>query len=392
MTNLKNPHQRRATILAGIADTNNTLYWRTGFSAGDPMAIVELPDGQGGTQSILILRDIEMGRARKAARVDRVACPADFQPEDGLSGDRETATAQAVAECLSRTGVRSVVADRSLPLIFAETIRMAGVAVECDTEMYVRERRAKSDEEIEHLLHSQQVTHGAIELACRLIARADVDADGSLRHDGEPLTAERVRREIDIYFLDRNFTNPPSIIACGPTGADCHNSGLGALRTGEPVIVDIFPRSRKTRYCGDCTRTVVNGEIPEEIVAMHATVRAAKAAATAVVSAGVTGETVHRETLQVIRDAGYEAGLHGEDDPLERCAMTHGTGHGIGLDVHEPPLLDFKGPKLIAGDAVTIEPGLYRRDMGGVRVEDIVVVTDDGCLLLGDLDEGLCWT
>jgi len=389
MTSSKNSH-RRATILAGIADTNNTLYWRVGFSAGDPMAIVELPEDKGG-QSILILRDIEMKRARQSARVDRVACPAEFEPETGLSGDRETATAQAAAECLSRAGVRSVIADRTLPLIFAEMIHKAGIAVECDTDMYVRERRSKSDDEIEHLLHAQQTTHGAVEMACRLIASAQADADGTLLHKGEPLTAERVRLAIDLYFLERNFTNPPSIIACGSAGADCHNGGSGPLRTGSPVIVDIFPRSRETRYCGDCTRTVVHGDISDEILAMHATVRAAKAAATAKVSAGVTGEAIHRETLRVIQDAGYEVGLHGEEDPLSRCSMPHGTGHGIGLDVHEPPLLDFKGPKLIAGDAVTIEPGLYRRDMGGVRVEDIVVVTDDGCLLLGDLDEGLVW-
>lgn len=377
-------------MAAGIPEVHSSLYWRIRFSVCDQVVLLELPTPPG-TESVLILRDIEMERARQSARVDHVACPADYPPEGGLSGDRETANAQAAAECLRRAGVTRVVGDRSLPLIFADFARQAGITVECDPEQWVRERRQKSAEEIQHLREAQHITEAAVQMACELIAAASTRRDGVLLHEGVPLTSERVRAAVDHWLLDRDFSNPMAIIAGGPAAADCHYLGAGELRTGEPVIVDIFPRYRRTRYNGDCTRTVVHGDIPDEVKRMHAAVRAAKAAAENAMRVGVTGETVHLATIQAIRDAGYDFGLPGEQTPLSYCALTHGTGHGVGLDVHEPPLLDFKGPGLLAGEVLTVEPGLYRRDLGGVRIEDMVVVTERGCENLNTLTDELCW-
>jgi Xaa-Pro aminopeptidase len=379
-----------ARVLAGIPAINCTFYWRIRFSVGDPAALIELPRA-GRTHSIFILRDIEMERARAHARADQVACPADFAPEGGLSGDRETATAQAVAECLRREGVRRAVADRTLPLIFAHEIQQAGIAVECDTQWGVIQRRCKDEQEIGWLQESQQATEAAMQMACQMVARAQARADGVLLVDGQPLTSERLRAAIDVFLLERGYTNPTSIIAGGPQGSDCHELGSGELRTEQPVIVDIFPRNRRTLYYGDCTRTVVHGPISEELQRMHQAVVAAKAAATAACRAGVTGETVHEATKAAITSQGYAVGLPGPDAPDSYCAITHGTGHGIGLDVHEPPLLDKGGPELVVGDAVTIEPGLYCKAIGGVRVEDMVVVTRDGCVSLNRLPEGLDW-
>lgn len=380
-----------ARIAAGIPEVHSSLYWRIRFSVCDQVVLIELP-GQTGSESVLILRDIEMDRARQSARVDRVACPADFTPEGSLSGDRETANAQAAAECLRRAGVTAAVGDRTLPLIFADFIRRAGIAIACDPDRWVNERRQKSAQEIEHLREAQRITEGAVQLACELIASADVRRDGVLLHEGQVLTSERVRAAVDHWLLDRDFINPMAIIAGGPAAADCHYLGTGELRTGEPVIVDIFPRYRRTRYNGDCTRTVVHGDIPDEIQRMHTAVRAAKLAAEKTVAIGVTGESVHRATVQAMQGAGYAFGLPSANAPLSYCALTHGTGHGIGLDVHEPPLLDIKGPALLAGEVLTVEPGLYRQDIGGVRIEDMVVVTEQGCDNLNTLQDGLNWT
>ncbi len=391
MTRFDNDSPATARVMAGVPAVNFALYHRIRFSVCDPAALVLLPPAEGQPQSILILRDIEMDRARKHARVDQVGCPADFAPEDGLSGDRETATAQAVAECLRRNGVRQVIADRSLPLLFAHQMIEVGIAVECDPEWGVLERRSKDAQEIEWLREAQKVTEGAMAMACDTVAGADVGADGVLLVRDEPLTAERLRAMIDVWLLERGYSNPTSIVAGGPAGADCHDVGSGQLKTEQPVIIDIFPRNRETFYSGDCTRTVVHGTVSEELARMHAAVVAAKAAAIGACRAGVTGEAVHEATIGAIKSQGYSAGLPDDDAPDSYCAITHGTGHGIGLDVHEPPLLDKGGPELVVGDAITVEPGLYCRAIGGVRVEDMVIVTEGGCENLNSLPEGLVW-
>ncbi len=135
----------------------------------------------------------------------------------------------------------------------------------------------------------------------------------------------------------------------------------------------------------------MHGDVPDEVLHMHAAVCDAKRAGMAAARAGVTGEDVHRATIAAIVRHGYKTGLPPADAADDYCAMTHGTGHGVGLECHEPPLLDFKGPELLEGELVTVEPGLYRRDIGGVRVEDIVLIRSDGCESLNRLPEGLNW-
>jgi Xaa-Pro aminopeptidase len=380
-----------ARLIAGIPAVNKSLFHAVRFAVGDPAACIDfLKDGKP-AHRVFIVRDIEMGRARQHARADAVSCPRDFEPAGGLSGDRETATAQAVAECLRRQHITLVVSDRTLPLIFADHLRQAGIALEYDAGMGVLSRRAKDAQEVEWLHSAQRATEDAMRMACETVARASADANGVLHHQSERLSAEHLRFMIDVHLLKLGFSNPPSIVACGTQGADCHEHGHGDLRTGQPVIVDIFPRCQKTLYNGDCTRTVVHGDVHPEVTRMHSAVIEAKRAAIAAVRTGVTGEDVHRATLGVIHGHGFASGMPPVDAPDTWCGMTHGTGHGIGLDVHEPPLLDFKGPVLVTGDALTVEPGVYGRAHGGVRVEDMVIVGVDGATNLNTLFEGLSW-
>ncbi len=381
--------QARGIIMAGAPVANAAVYHRVRFAVLDTVVYLEVPAG-GGVRRVLILRDIELERARQQARVDVVYCPSELVPKEELSGDREIANAQAAAECFRRHGVRRVVGDRTLPLVYVDVLSRAGLAVECDLELGVAQRRAKDAEEIAHLREAQRVTEEVMERACRLIARASAGPDGVLRHEGEVLTAERVRAMIDHWLVDYGYSNPPAIVACGPIGADCHALGTGELRTGQPVIVDIFPRNRASLYHGDCTRTVVHGDAPDEVLRMHRAVCEAKRAAMQAVRAGVTGQEVHEAACQALRAAGFATGPLPDDNP-SFCSMTHGTGHGVGLEVHEAPLLDRKGPPLVVGDVVTIEPGLYRKDLGGVRVEDMVAVTAEGAINLNRLPETLDW-
>ncbi|GIW91080.1 MAG: Xaa-Pro aminopeptidase [Pirellulaceae bacterium] len=381
----------RVWMFAGAPATNPVVYHRVRFLVGDPTVVIEWGGDGGRKERWFMVRDIELERARRLARADRVYCPADWAPSGGLSGDRETATAQAAAELLRRHGVRHVIVDRSLPMIYAHHLQEAGITVACDLELGVVDRRAKDEQEIAWLEQAQHVTEEAVLLACRTIARATASRSGVLMHEGQELTSERIKAMLDVFLMQRGYENPESIVAGGPQGADCHDHGHGPLRTGEPIIIDVFPRCRATRYWGDCTRTVVHGEIPDAVEQMHRTVVAAKQAAVAAVRAGQTGEAVHQATVAVIQRAGYQMGLPPAGAADDYCAMTHGTGHGVGLEVHEPPLLDRGGPPLLAGDCVTIEPGLYCRRWGGVRVEDMVIVTPDGCRNLNRLPEGLDW-
>jgi Xaa-Pro aminopeptidase len=377
-----------AIVMAGSPATNASVYQRIRFMVVDPVAVVEFPASE---ERLMILRDIEGERARNHARATGVYCPADFAPEEGLSGDRATATAQATAECMKRSGVKRAIGDRSLPLIYVEMIKRAGIAVEYDSDLGVLDRRQKDEQEVEFLRQAQRITEAAIEKACRMIATATARSDGVLEREGATLTSERVRFEVDRFLLSEGYSNPTSIIACGPDAADCHNEGVGPIRTGSPVIVDIFPQNMETRYCGDCTRTVVHGDIPDEVARMREAVALAKLAGIDATRVGVTGESVHEATIRTISASGYGVGLPGEGASDDYCGMTHGTGHGIGLEVHESPLLDFGGPALLEGDALTIEPGLYSKAIGAVRLEDLVIVRENGCENLNTLPEGLDW-
>lgn len=373
-----------AKLLAGIPAENSALFHRVRFNVGDPAAWIQFEN-----RSLFIVRDIECDRARAAVKVDQVAPPAEFTPTGGLSGDRATATAQAVAECLLQHKVTLVTSDRTLPFIYAWHIQQAGIKLDYSSEMGVIERRVKDEQEIAWMQTAQGVTEDAILMACQTIARATADKNGILHHGGAPLTSERLRQIISVYLLERGYSNHhDSIVASLPHSADCHDRGAGPLQTGLPVIVDIFPQSLQTRYWGDCTRTVVHGEPSDEVLKMHKAVVAAKAAACAALVPGATADSVHAATKSTLAAHGYQ---FARGQISDQAIMPHGTGHGVGLEVHEPILLDDNGGTLMAGEVLTVEPGLYGRRAGGVRVEDMLAVADGAPKNLNRLPEGLDW-
>ena len=382
-----------AIVMGGISATNMTLFHQTRFRVGDPLAFADISAANGARKRTLIVRDIELDRAKQHARADVFAVPSEFAPAAGLSGERDVSTAQALAECLRRAGVKRAVCDRTFPGVFMHVLVGAGIAVRCDLDLFQSSRRSKDAVELQAMDVSQRATEDAIELACRLIARAGVNQNGELMHEGAPLSSERVRGEIDIFFARCGFENPRSIVAGGAQGADCHHDGDGVLRTGELIMVDIFPKSKSSGYWGDCTRTVVHGTVLPQAARMHAAVAQAKAAAVRAAHVGAGGSDVHGETLRVIHEHGFSSGTPPVGAPDSWCAMVHGTGHGLGLDVHEPPLVDRGGLTLVAGDVITIEPGLYCKAVGGVRVEDAYVIEATGARRLGrGLPEGLDWS
>ena len=382
-----------AFVLGGVPATNMNVRHRIQFSVGDSVFYIQLPQDDGENRSVLLVRDIEMDRARKLARADEVGCAADYEPEGGLSGDRDTALAQAGAECLRRNGISHVRTDNSLPMIFTAHLGEAGIEVAYDPQLAVLDRRTKSEEELAHLRQAQSITEEAMELACGMICAATADAEGVLRDGDTVLTSELVRQRITSFLIGKNCSNHhDSIVVTVPHVADCHHHGTGPLRTGLPVIVDIFPRVNATGYWGDCTRTAVNGELSPEIAHMHAAVVKAKADAIAALRLGTTGDAVHQATAASIIGSGYVMGLPPANAGDEFISMRHGTGHGIGLDVHEPILLSGGGGEILANEVFTVEPGLYSAKFGGVRVEDMVAVTEAGPVNFNRIPDHLDWS
>ena len=179
-----------------------------------------------------------------------------------------------------------------------------------------------------------------------------------------------------------------AIVATTPLVADCHHSGEGPLLAGQPIVIDLYPRDESTRYWGDCTRTVVHGDATDAVKAMHAAVLEAKATAIATLAAGVTAHAVHAASENILTRHGYPSS---RGTITDHPSIQHGTGHGIGLDLHEPILLDFDGGEMLESEVFTVEPGLYGRQDGGVRVEDMLVVTSGEARNLNSLPETLHW-
>jgi len=241
-------------------------------------------------------------------------------------------------------------------------------------------RAVKTEEEVEHVRRAQRANEAAMARAEELIRGADV-VDGVLHHDGEPLTSEFVRQEIEITLLRNDCSLDETIVACGNDAADPHNRGSGPLEADEFVIVDIFPRDKASKYHSDMTRTFLNGTPSETQQEWYDVTQEALEAALDAVGPGVPSEAVNQAVVDVYQKHGHPTIF---TDPETEIGFIHSTGHGVGLDVHEKPGVSRGGDELRAGHVVTIEPGLYDPDVGGVRIEDIVVVTEDGYENLAD--------
>ena len=358
---------------------NATLIWRTGFIAPDP--VIYLEEAGKGT---LLVSAMELGRARKEARVDTVRSYDEFGfGARYREGGERHAFAGMVGALLAETGVDRVRVQPDFPLALARAIEAGDVEVAADEPLFETERRQKREDEQAAIRKSQGAGQAGLTVARELLKHAEV-RDGMLYHEGKPLTSAVVKQAIEAELLRHGCATPEgSIVAGGAAAADPHTSDTGHLAAGEAVIVDIFPQDKSSLYFGDITRTLVAGEPGADWLRMYEAVKAAHAAALTEIRAGANGREAHMAVCRTLYDAGFSTlvdGFKREGVP----AMIHGTGHGVGLEIHEAPRVSDVDTELLEGDVVTIEPGLYSPEIGAVRLEDTVVVTRDGYRNLTD--------
>jgi Xaa-Pro aminopeptidase len=357
-------------LLDADASDSDQLYL-SGLDAPDPFATLYTP-----AATHILVSSLEYGRAVSASRADTVSRLVDYDYRESVAEHgSHVGYAVTVAAFVADHGTDAVAMPPRSPLATADTLRDRGVAVAVDADGVVEEVRAvKTDAEVDHVRTAQRANEAAMRAAERLLREADV-VDDVLHHGDGPLTSERVREEIEVTLLRHGCALDETIVACGADAADPHDRGSGPLAAGEPIIVDIFPREKDSKYHADMTRTFVVGDPDGTVREWFALTDEARRAALDVLEPGVTGAAVHDAVCDVYEDAGLATM---RANPETETGFIHSTGHGVGLDVHELPRLSPDGGELEPGNVVSVEPGLYDPAVGGVRIEDLVVVTESG--------------
>jgi Xaa-Pro aminopeptidase len=354
---------------------NADMYYATHFLAADPFIYLCFPHEQKG---ILIVSQMEYERARKESIVKDIRSSLDY----GYNLKME----ELISKILQEEGITTIEVPGYFPLYTAEELRKRGIeVVPVEEVIMTREREIKSEQEISSIRKAQRACEKVMALALTVIKNATVNGD-FLMENGGVLTSERVKRYMEHALIDAGCASDGGepIVACGKRAADPHFSGSGPLLVNEPIIIDIFPRLMVERYCADMTRTVVKGEPTKELKEMYETVLEAQNAALALVKEGVACKDVHNRVCDIFEEQGYETIRKGG-----KKGFLHSTGHGVGLSVHENPKVGENEYVLRKGNVITIEPGLYEPEVGGVRLEDIVLVLTNGCENLTQFEKKL---
>jgi Xaa-Pro aminopeptidase len=368
-----------------LLDAN--MFVATGITAGDPFTYIEAGD-----RRIIVTNQLEVDLVRRDSTATEIWMVDEFGGRDlVLDGwPLDDARMETVRRMLQRAGLDAVAVPPTFPLALADYLRGKGITLTPDRVLFDSRRRHKDARQLQGVRTAQRATEAAFDAARAMIGSASPDAGGVLQLEGETLTCERVRATVVDTLRERGCGGEPPIVAAGPRGALGHELGHGPIHAGVPVIIDIFPRHEASRYYADMTRTFCFGEATERLRAMHATILESLRRSVETIAATVPGTAPWEAACEVIERDGYRTlrGL-GTGETLDEDFF-HALGHGVGVEVHEPPYMGLgDSTPLEEGDVVTVEPGVYRKDYGGVRLEDMVVVTADGCNVLTEYDYDL---
>lgn len=288
----------------------------------------------------------------------------------------------AVRAC-RELGLERPAVPPGFPVAHADFLREHGVDIAVERDLFNDRRRSKNEKEIAGIRKAQRACEAALDASRELLRKAQPNGAG-LEVEGEPLTCERIKRAIEDVFADHGVEGSDMIVAHGPQTAVGHNMGSGQIAPNEPIVFDLFPRDKETGCYSDMTRTYVVGEPSDEVKEWYQLVKRALETSTAGVKPGVNGRALFELVCDQFHEAGYKTQLNKDPGEVLEDGFFHSLGHGVGLEVHELPSMGRVGQELIPGDVITIEPGLYRSGYGGLRLEDIVLVTDDGYEVLTD--------
>ncbi|MDQ6996281.1 MAG: Xaa-Pro peptidase family protein [Mariprofundus sp.] len=355
-----------------IADSehNADMLYATGMFVPDPFIAIEIEGQWHG-----LLSPLEVDRARKQSRLDEVHLDTPWrelarqQSRNGL--------AAIAASFLQTKKLTNIQVPSQFPLGYAEQLRSWGFTITPVEGAFFPTRAIKNEHEIRALAQAERLTRKSMQQAEFYLAACSIGDDGILRdaESAKKVKSADVRRVIETFLIGKGAMPDHTIVACGREGADPHNIGSGFIRAHQTIIIDIFPRVLASGYWGDMTRTYVKGKASPEIKKLYRTVREGQDIGLSMVAAGVNGADIHQAISSHFDKLGFTTGMKGG----KQSGFFHGTGHGVGLEIHEAPRISSTSDILQAGQVVTVEPGLYYPGLGGVRLEDMVVVREAGC-------------
>jgi Xaa-Pro aminopeptidase len=363
--------EKTTRLIVAASETDPDMLYATRFFAPDPFIFL-----QRNGKRTLVLSDLEIDRGRKQADADEFVSFNQLEREVQGKSKKAPPYEKVLSHFLRKRGVRSTIVPASFPLGYAQELAANKIRLRATNGLFWPEREAKSEKEITMIGRALRITETGLKRAIEVLARSTITRGKKLRWSGKTLTSEMLRAEIDSAILRAGGIPTGTIVAGGDQACDPHERGYGPLFADSLIILDVFPRDAKSGYFGDMTRTVLRGRASDEQRKLWETVKAGQALALKRIKAGVDGMTIHKAIQEFFKKRSFPT----EVRKGKNVGFFHGTGHGIGLEIHEYPRLQ----KVTLKDrqVLTVEPGLYYPGLGGARQEDVVVVTKAGCKIL----------
>jgi len=369
----------QAILLVAASEGDANMLYAVGFFVPDPFIFFQHRE-----KKFAVLSDLEIDRAKKQAHVHRVLSLSLYQRKLRQLG-KPLAMIDVLDLIFRERGIRSLVVPANFSALLSDQLRAKGYSVQIKRDPFWAERETKNRVEVAQITESLRIARLGLEAGIRMLKRTRAKRDGYLYLNGTRLTSEMLKTAVNTTIMAQGWLPSHTIISSGNQCVDPHHEGSGPIKANTSIIFDIFPRSQHNGYFGDLSRTVVRGRASDKLKEIYATVQAGQQIGYRQIRDGVNGKEVHQNILALFESRGFHTGrMNGRMQ-----GFFHGTGHGLGLDIHEPPRIAPIDAILRTGHVVTVEPGLYYLGIGGVRLEDVVVVTAKGNRNLTDCPQFL---